>query len=78
MTAAQATAAKAQAARFGPIGRRLRDLPVARKLLLMVLVFVGVVVLLAAFAKLSSDVHSAVRAYVAGEGHWSKAHRDGV
>lgn len=58
--------------------RLLRDLPVARKLSLIVGVFVVVVVALVGLTKLSSDVLSSVRAYVAGEGLWAKGHRDAV
>ncbi len=58
--------------------RPLEDLAVARKLALMVLLFVAVIVGLVAIGKLSSDVLSSVRAYVAGEGLWAKGHRDAV
>ena len=57
---------------------RLLDLPVARKLALIVLVFGLVIGALVVVGKLSADVHSAVRAYVAGEGLWAKGHRDAV
>ena len=64
-----------------PIGGawpRLHDLPVTRKLALIVLVFGLVIGGLVAVGKLSADIHSAVRAYVAGEGLWAKGHRDAV
>ncbi len=60
------------------VRRPLRDLAVARKLGLMVLLFVAAIAALVALGKLNGDVLSAVRAYVAGEGLWAKAHRDGV
>jgi len=56
----------------------LRDMAVARKLALIVVLFVVVVVGLVALGKFSSDIHSGVRAYVAGEGYWAKAHRDAL
>ncbi len=66
----------------GPPRRRLLywldDLPVASKLTLIVLLFVAVIVGMVAIGKLSADVLSSVRAYVQGEGHWAKAHRDAV
>ncbi len=61
-----------------PRGAALRDMAVARKLALIVVLFVMVVVGLVALGKFSSDIHSGVRAYVAGEGHWAKAHRDAL
>ena len=67
-----------RAAPPGAARHLLRDLPVARKMVLIVLLFVAVVAALVVLTKLSSDIHSGLRAYVAGEGHWSKAHRDGV
>ncbi|HSV71039.1 MAG TPA: response regulator [Methylibium sp.] len=56
----------------------LHDLPVARKLGLVVLLFVLVIGTLVAVSKLNGDVLSAVRSYVAGEGLWAKGHRDAV
>ena len=58
--------------------RPLRDLAVARKLGLIVFLFVIVIVGLVSVGKLSSDILSGVRAYVAGEGLWAKGHRDAV
>jgi signal transduction histidine kinase/DNA-binding response OmpR family regulator/HPt (histidine-containing phosphotransfer) domain-containing protein len=56
----------------------LYDLGVSRKLGVIVLLFVLAIAALVAMAKLSSDVLSSVRAYVAGEGLWAKSHRDAV
>jgi diguanylate cyclase (GGDEF)-like protein/PAS domain S-box-containing protein len=47
-------------------------------LILIVWVFVAVVVLLFLFAKYSLGLMSAARAYVGGEGLWSKAQKDAV
>lgn len=49
-----------------------------RRLLLIVWVFVGIVVGLVAFAYYSFGLMSAARAYVGGEGLWSKAQKDAV
>ncbi len=59
--------------------RRLAGLiPVSKRLLLIIWPFLAVAVLLASLALLSVDVLSAGRAYVGGEGLWSKAQKDAV
>ena len=63
---------------WGALLHGLYDLGVSRKLGLIVLVFVLAITALMGMAKVSSDVLSSVRAYVAGEGLWAKAHRDAV
>ena len=72
------TPSRPERAAARPVRRPLRDLAVARKLGLMVLLFVAAIAALVALGKLNGDVLSAVRAYVAGEGLWAKGHRDGV
>jgi signal transduction histidine kinase/CheY-like chemotaxis protein len=67
-----------RAPRWGGLLHWLYDLGVSRKLGVIVLVFVVAIAALVGMAKLSSDVLSSVRAYVAGEGLWAKSHRDAV
>ncbi|HET7893408.1 MAG TPA: PAS domain S-box protein [Candidatus Sulfotelmatobacter sp.] len=55
-----------------------RRLPVARKLLIIVGVFVAIVVGVFSLGLLRSELLSGVRAYVAGEGLWSKAEKRAV
>lgn len=50
----------------------------SRRLLLVVAIFVAIVVGLVAFAYYSFGLMSAARAYVGGEGLWSKAQKDAV
>ena len=50
----------------------------SRRLLLIVWIFVGIVVGLLVFAYYSIGLMSAARAYVGGEGLWSKAQKDAV
>ncbi|WP_162245617.1 response regulator [Methylibium sp. Root1272] len=71
-------ATEARAAVDRRVLRPLRDLAVARKLALIVFLLVGVVVGLVYLSKLSSDILSGVRAYVAGDGLWAKGNRDAV
>ena len=52
-----------------------RRLPVSRKLLMIVGVFVAIVVCVFYLGVLRSDILSGVRAYVGGEGLWSKAEK---
>ena len=59
--------------------RRFLDLiPVSNRLLLIIWPFLAVAALLVALAMFSVDVLSAGRAYVGGEGLWSKAQKDAV
>src|SRR5437899_567264 len=53
-------------------------LPVARKLLVIVCVFVAIVICVFYLGALRSDILSGVRAYVGGEGLWSKAQKRAV
>ena len=71
-------AASAAAPRRPVLLHWLYDLGVSRKLGVIVLLFVLAIAALVGMAKLSSDVLSSVRAYVAGEGLWAKSHRDAV
>jgi len=61
--------------RFGP-AQALRDLSIAHKLALILMLFIGMITALGVVGKLSSDVMIAVRAYAAGESHWAKGQRD--
>jgi PAS domain S-box-containing protein len=56
----------------------LRDLPVSRKLIAIVWLFLFVVVGLLGLSYLAIENLSAVRAYVGGEGLWSKAQKQAV
>jgi two-component system, cell cycle sensor histidine kinase and response regulator CckA len=53
-------------------------LPTARKLVVIVGVFVAIVVCVFYLGVLRSDIHSGIRAYVGGEGLWSKAEKKAV
>ncbi len=53
-------------------------LAVGRKLLLIVGVFVAIVIAVSFLGALRADVLTAVRAYIAGEGMWSKAEKRAV
>ncbi len=53
-------------------------IPDGKRLLLIVWPFLAIVILLVALAAFSVDVLSAGRAYVGGEGLWSKAQKDAV
>jgi two-component system, cell cycle sensor histidine kinase and response regulator CckA len=55
--------------------RMFRRLPVARKLLIIVGVFVAIVICVFYLGVVRSDILSGVRAYVGGEGLWSKAEK---
>ena len=56
----------------------IRLLPVGRKLLLIVALFVVIVVCLLVLSSAQMDILSGVRAYVAGEGEYSKGQKDAV
>jgi two-component system, cell cycle sensor histidine kinase and response regulator CckA len=56
----------------------LQRLPVAKRLLMIVVVFVGIVVCVFGLGVLRAEILSGVRAYVGGEGLWSKAEKRGV
>src|SRR5882724_3102898 len=56
----------------------LQSLPVAKKLALIVVVFVAIVSCLLLLTAAQMDILSAVRAYVGGEGLWSKGQKDAV
>jgi hypothetical protein len=53
-------------------------IPDSKRLLLIVWPFLAIVIVLVGLAGLSVDVLSAGRAYVGGEGLWSKAQKDAV
>jgi hypothetical protein len=53
-------------------------LPVARKLLVIVGVFVAIVICVFCLGVLRSEILTGVRAYVGGEGLWSKAEKRSV
>ena len=55
-----------------------RRLPIARKLLVIVGVFVAIVICVFFLGVLRSEILSGVRAYVGGEGLWSKAEKRAV
>jgi len=59
-------------------GEIFRHLPVARKLLVIVGVFVAIVICVFCLGVLRSEILSGVRAYVGGEGLWSKAEKKAV
>jgi two-component system, cell cycle sensor histidine kinase and response regulator CckA len=56
----------------------LQPLPVAKRLLMIVGVFVAIVVCVFALGVLRAEILSGVRAYVGGEGLWSKAEKRAV
>lgn len=58
--------------------RRIRLVPLEGKLALVVVVFAAIVTALVLFAVVEMNVLSAVRAYVAGEGLWSKGQKTAV
>jgi PAS domain S-box-containing protein len=58
--------------------KMFRRLPIARKLLAIVAVFVIIVVCVFYLGVFRSDILSGVRAYVGGEGLWSKAEKQAV
>jgi PAS domain S-box-containing protein len=59
-------------------GEMFRRLPIASKLLTIVGVFVAIVICVFLLGVLRSDILSGVRAYVGGEGLWSKAEKRAV
>lgn len=56
----------------------LHRLPIAKRLLIIVTVFVAIVLCVFALGVLRSEILGGVRAYVAGEGRWSKAEKRAV
>ncbi|TMA40323.1 MAG: PAS domain S-box protein [Deltaproteobacteria bacterium] len=67
-----------RAIRLPPVRTALRLLPVGKKLGLIVLLFVFIVACLLVLANAQMEILSAVRAYVGGEGLWSKGEKDAV
>jgi len=63
---------------MGLKGNIFGRLPVARKLLVIVGVFVGIVICVFYLGALRSDILTSTRAYVGGEGLWSKAEKRAV
>jgi hypothetical protein len=59
-------------------GEMFHRLPIARKLLIIVGIFVAIVICVFYLGVLRSDILSGVRAYVGGEGLWSKAEKRAV
>ena len=59
-------------------GQMFHRLPIARKLLIIVGVFVAIVICVFYLGVLRSEILSGVRAYVGGEGLWSKAEKRAV
>ena len=58
--------------------KMFRRLPIARKMLVIVGVFVAIVICVFLLGVLRSDIQNGVRAYVGGEGLWSKAQKRAV
>jgi hypothetical protein len=58
--------------------KMFHHLPVARKLLVIVGVFVAIVICVFGLGVLRSEILTGVRAYVGGEGLWSKAEKRAV
>src|SRR6266478_2210544 len=58
--------------------KALRYLPLSRKLVLVLWAFVSVVIVLLALSYEAIQTLSAARAYVGGEGLWSKAQKEAV
>src|ERR1700751_1938955 len=59
-----------------PVHGILHKLPTSRKLQLIVFVFAGIVFSVLTLVYFSAKIASAARAYVAGEGLWSKAQKE--
>jgi PAS domain S-box-containing protein len=59
-------------------GKLFARLPVARKLVAIVAIFVAIVVCVFCLGVVRSDILSGIRAYVGGEGLWSKAQKKAV
>jgi len=55
---------------------RRRSSPIRRLLLLIVLLFALIIGILILLAGLGSRVSSGVRAFIGGEGHWSRAQKN--
>ncbi len=60
------------------LGELVRPLPLARKLALIVLFFIGAAGAIVFLAHVQTKILSGVRAYVGGEGSWSKGQKDAV
>jgi len=67
-----------RAIRLPSVRTSLRLLPVGKKLGLIVVLFVFIVACLLVLANAQMEILSAVRAYVGGEGLWSKGEKDAV
>src|SRR5262249_8619009 len=63
---------------FGTLRHRLRSLSLERKLALIVALFGAIVATLVLIAVVEIQVLAAVRAYVGGEGLWSKSQKTAV
>src|SRR6266567_2514784 len=59
-------------------GELFQRLPIARKLLVIVGIFVAIVICVFGLGVLRSEILSGVRAYIGGEGLWSKAEKRAV
>ncbi|HVT35277.1 MAG TPA: HAMP domain-containing protein, partial [Nevskiaceae bacterium] len=55
-----------------------RNLPIGRKLAAVVIAYVSIIAVLLLVVRASLDITSGVRAYVGGEGLWSKGQKDAV
>ena len=55
--------------------QRFARLPIARKMLVIVAVFVAIVICVSFLAALRAEILTSIRAYVGGEGLWSKAEK---
>ncbi len=53
-------------------------LPISRKMLVIVAIFVGIVICVSFLAAVRSEILTSIRAYVGGEGMWSKAEKRAV
>ena len=60
------------------IQNKVSRLPLQRKLLPVLVIFLSITVISLALTFVALGIQSSVRAYVAGEGMWSKAQRDAV
>src|SRR5579864_2167143 len=58
--------------------QRFARLPIARKMLVIVAVFVAIVICVSFLGALRSEILTSIRAYVGGEGLWSKAEKRAV
>src|SRR5947209_8997909 len=67
-----------RAIRIPSVRTSLRLLPIGKKLGLIVVLFVLIVGCLLVLANMQMEILSGVRAYVGGEGLWSKGEKDAV